>query len=289
MLREGITLLNAFVRIDAALSEASTRLAEVSESPRLDAELLLARALDVSRSFLFAHPDDEMDEAACARFQDTLDKRVDGMPLAYISGEKEFWSMELVVTPATLVPRPETEILVDHALRLIPRTAAIRVLDLGTGTGAIALAIARERPLCEIVATDISESALAVARENARRLQLPNIEFYAGSWIEPVVTQHFDLVVSNPPYIRDADPHFEDLRYEPRLALAAGPDGLDAIRAISASAMKVLGESCPMLIEHGAEQREEVAEILRADAWENISCANDLTGLPRITIAHRQN
>lgn len=285
MVREGLTPLNDFLRIDIALARASDALGRASESPRLDAELLLARALDVPRSFLIAHADEEFDIAAGERFQAAVDQRADGMPLAYITGEKEFWSMNLVVTPATLVPRPDTEILVDHALRQIPRKSSLNVLDLGTGSGAVALAIARERPLCELVATDLSVEALVVARENAQRQKVPNIEFVCGNWLEPVRDRRFDVIVSNPPYVADDDPHFDGLRHEPRLALAAGRDGLDAVRIISAQAATVLNTAGAILIEHGESQEDAIGGILAGDGWIDITCVTDLAGLPRVTTA----
>ena len=285
MVREGLTPLNDFLRIDKALVRARDALEAVSESPRLDAELLLARALDVSRSFLIAHADEEIDGAAAKRFAATIDQRVSGMPLAYITGAKEFWSMNLLVTPATLVPRPDTEILVDHALRLIPHETTQHVLDLGTGSGAVALAIAAERPRCELVATDICAKALTVAKENAGRLQLPNIEFVCGDWLEPVQDRQFDVVVSNPPYIAVDDPHFAGLRFEPRLALAAGHDGLDAFRIIAAQAINVLSPAGSILLEHGESQQHAVAEILSSNGWRDIENAEDLGGRPRVTIA----
>ena len=207
MVREGILSLKDFLKIGSALADASKRLQNVSESPRLDAELLLARALDVPRSYLFAHAEEEMDDNARLRFQTSIEHRIDGLPMAYITGEKEFWSMDLLVSPATLVPRPETELLVDLALRQMPRESTQRVLDLGTGSGTVALALARERPLSKIIATDISEDAVLVARENARRLNLANIEFVIGDWVTPVAARRFDIVVSNPPYVSDDDPH----------------------------------------------------------------------------------
>ncbi|MEQ9561280.1 MAG: peptide chain release factor N(5)-glutamine methyltransferase, partial [Woeseiaceae bacterium] len=206
MVLEGQRALNEFVEIATALRNAVTSLEPLSDSPRLDAELLLARALDVPRSYLIAHPEDALDPAASERFTQLVERRAAGEPMAYISGSKEFWSMELMVSPDTLVPRPETELLVERALMLIGRRASQRILDLGTGSGAIALAIARERPLCEIVATDISEAALAIARQNARHLDLANVEFATGNWIEPVAGQQIDIVVSNPPYVRSSDP-----------------------------------------------------------------------------------
>ena len=285
MLREGLVALNGFLRIDAALDDATKMLQAVSDSPRLDAELLLSRALDVSRSYLFAHPDDEMDADAARRFQISLTQRAQGMPMAYIAGFREFWSMELIVSPATLIPRPETETIVDQALMRLPRREELSVLDLGTGSGAISLAIARERPLCRIVATDISADAIAVARENARRLGMPNIEFLAGDWLEPVAGRMFDLVVSNPPYVASGDPHLEALRFEPRSALEAGADGLDAIRTLAAELMSALKPGGAILLEHGAGQAEGVAALLAEHGWIDITLARDLAGLPRVTAA----
>jgi release factor glutamine methyltransferase len=279
--------LNEFLRIDAALATAAAKLEGVSDSPRLDAELLLARALDVPRSYLFAHPDDALDPAAGERFFSVIDKRADGVPLAYITGEKEFWSMTLHVNPNTLVPRPETEVLVEQALLRIPRRASYKILDLGTGSGAIALAIAKERPLCDIVATDVSEAALMTAKENARQNNLPNIEFLLGSWFAPVAGRRFDLVATNPPYVPAADPVLPGLRYEPLSALVAGKDGLDAIRHIAANAGSVLHAGGTLLIEHGNQQHRSVASIFQAEEWLEITVTNDLAGIPRVTSATR--
>jgi len=287
MLREGQTALNGYLRIDTAIGEATETLRALSESPRLDAELLLARALDVPRSYLFAHAEEEMDVAALERYQNTISRRADGVPLAYLTGEKEFWSMMLMVSPATLVPRPETEILVDQALQIIPKQTPMRVLDLGTGSGAIALAIAKERSHCEVVATDISEDALAVARENARQHDVPNIEFLQGDWTEPVSERTFDIVLSNPPYVPDEDPHHEMLRHEPRLALASGGDGLDAIRKIAADAGAIVQPGGALLIEHGDTQHEAIAVILRNTGWTGVVLVKDLSGIPRVTLSSR--
>jgi release factor glutamine methyltransferase len=273
------------IRIDKALADATRRLESVSESPRLDAELLLARAIDTTRSYLFAHPDDTLDALAAERFEESLARRVDGEPMAYITGTREFWSLELMVTPATLVPRPETEILVDLALREIPRRAEWRVLDLGTGSGAIALAIASERPLCTVTATDISTEALAVAEQNARQLTLSNVEFLSGDWGEPVSGQTFHVIVSNPPYVEAGDTALKALHREPRSALASGKDGLDAIRQLAASGGELLEADGVMLIEHGAGQKDQVAELLRQHCWTDIRCHNDYAALPRVTIA----
>jgi len=274
------------VSISSALDDATARLGEVSESARLDAELLLARAIDMPRSFLFAHPEDALDDAALERLERTLQRRLAGEPMAYITGIKEFWSMELIVSPATLVPRPETELLVDVALRDIPRNAEWQVLDLGTGSGAIALAIARERQLCQVTAVDISTDALAVARENANQLTISNAEFLEGDWTAPVVNQKFKVIVSNPPYVASGDSALGALQAEPALALAAGEDGLDSISKIARDCCEIITDSGLLVLEHGADQRDKVAEILLSYGWQHIQCYDDFSGLPRVSSAH---
>jgi release factor glutamine methyltransferase len=275
------------MRLDAAIADAVERLAAVSESPRLDAEILLCRTIDMPRSYLFAHPEDELDDLARARFEALLAQREAGLPMAYIMGVKEFWSREFVVSPATLVPRPETELLVNLALCEIPREAEWEVLDLGTGCGAIAVSIACERPLCRVTAVDSSEEALGIARENARALAPGNVDLELGDWTEPVRGRRFNLIVSNPPYVRAGDEALEKLRYEPRAALAAGDDGLDAIRVLAADCGAVLADGGLLLIEHGADQAEDVARLLEMNSWCEISCHTDLAGLPRVTAARR--
>ncbi len=273
--------------IESALADAVHRLAEVSDSPGLDAETLLAWVLDVPRSHLFTHPEAELHDETTREFSAALARRQQGEPVAYITGSKEFWSLLLKVNRDTLVPRPETETLVEQALLLIPRDRPCRILDLGTGSGAIAIAIASERPNCEIVATDASRDALAIAKENAKQHVLDNILFVEGTWIEPVADKSFDFVVSNPPYVRDDDPALDELRYEPRSALAAGLDGLDAIRRIAEDAGKILAKNGTLFLEHGADQRNAVADVLQRNGWTGIECINDLAGHPRVTEATR--
>jgi release factor glutamine methyltransferase len=268
------TIMNDPLQIRAILEDATRRLEALSDSARLDAELLLARAIDMPRSYLFAHPDEALDELAVGRF-------------THATGSREFWSLELLVTPATLVPRPETELLVDLALREIPRRAEWDILDLGTGSGAIAIAIAKERPLSRITATDIGTEALDVARQNARQLEVPNVKFLAGDWTGPVRGRRFNVIVSNPPYVRSNDAALDALHCEPRAALSAGGDGLDAIRILAQDCGALLEPGGVLLIEHGAEQRDSVAALLREHGWVDIACHTDYAGLPRVTVARR--
>lgn len=273
------------VSIANAIADATERLRAVTDAPRLEAELLMGRAIDMPRSFLIAHSEDELDEASVARLNETIERRLAGEPMAYIAGVREFWSMELAVTPATLVPRPETELLVDIALRDIPRKAEWNILDLGTGSGAIALAIGRERPLCAVTATDVSGDALAVARENANRNTIGNIEFFEGDWVEPVRDRTFHVIVSNPPYVRADDEALDALRAEPIIALAAGDEGLDAIDVIARDCRDILAADGLLVLEHGAEQKVLVEEVLQSYGWTAIRCYDDYSGLPRVTSA----
>lgn len=275
------------MRLDAAIADATSRLAETSESARLDAEILLCQTIDMPRSYLFAHPEDELDELTRDRFENLMRRRIDGEPMSYITGTREFWSHELMVSPATLVPRPETELLVDLALREIPQDADWRILDLGTGSGAIAISIAAERLLCDVVATDSSAAALAVAAENVRQANLANVACVLGSWAEPVADQQFSVIVSNPPYVRDDDEALQLLQHEPISALASGEDGLDDIRILATSCIPILAAGGWLMMEHGSDQSDAVADILTAASWTEITCHNDLAGLPRVTVARR--
>ena len=277
------------MRLDAAIAGATLRLSPVSESARLDAEILLGKAINMPRSYLFAHPEDELDPLTLTRFEAMLARRLDGEPIAYIAGTREFWSHELLVSPATLVPRPETELLVDLALQKIPRDAEWQILDLGTGSGAIAIAIASERPLCEITATDLSADALAIAAENVRQADLANVSCVEGDWIAPVLGRRFNLVVSNPPYVNDDDEALLKLRHEPRSALAAGADGLDDLRVLAADCGSILEPGGWLLLEHGALQAAAVADLLGDREWTDIACHNDLAGQPRVTVARRDD
>ncbi len=253
----------------------------------VDAEILLAHALGRPRGWLFAHADAELDPAAIERFEALLARRTAGEPVAYLTGTRGFWTLDLAVTPATLVPRPETELLVEQALRRIPPDAAWRLADLGTGCGAIALALAKERPRARVVATDLSVDALAVARGNAGRNGIGNVDFRTGSWMEPLVGERFDLIASNPPYVADHDPHLGrgDLRFEPALALSCGADGLGAIRTLVAAAPAHLRSGGWLMLEHGWEQGAAVRVLLQEAGFVDVETVRDLEQRERVTLA----
>jgi len=252
---------------------------------RIEVQMLLRSVLKVSRAWLLAHPERELDEAEDAVYRALLQRRLAGEPMAHILGEREFFGLNLKVTPATLIPRPETELLVELALERLPQQNGIHVLDLGTGTGAIALAIAHARPDVAVVAVDVSAAALAVARENAQRLELHNVSFQHSDWFSALAGQRFDLIVSNPPYIAEADPHLKrgDLRFEPLDALASGPDGLDDIRHIVTRACAHILPSGWLLLEHGYDQAAAVRRILQQEGYMEVFSAHDLAGIERVS------
>jgi len=265
-------------RIDASLRGARARI------DIRDAELLLAHVLDKPRSWLFAHGDDVLSSDAAERFEALIARCAAGEPVAYLIGRRGFWKFELQVDAATLIPRPETELLVELALARLPNDASLHIADLGTGSGAIALVLAHERPRAHVIATDASADALAIARANARASGLANIEFRYGDWFAPLASERFDLIASNPPYIADDDPHLQDLRFEPGSALASGPDGLDAIRVIARDAPVHLVPGGWLLLEHGWEQGAEVRALLSAAGFMQVSTERDLEGRDRVTL-----
>jgi len=278
----------AAASVTVASTLESARRCLPQHSAALDAQLLLAHALQRSRSWLLAHAEATLDSAARAAFAALLARRVAGEPLAYITGRREFWSLMLAVNSAVLVPRPETELLVERALALLPQAGA-RVADLGTGSGAIALALASERPDWQLTAIDQSSAALAVAAANARELGLRNLQWLVSDWFSSLAGERFDLLVSNPPYIAESDPALLDLalQHEPRSALSSGPEGLDALRAIIAGATAQLLPGGWLLLEHGATQAAAVATMLVAQGFTHVRCHADLAGLPRVTEAQR--
>lgn len=275
--------------IAETLQEAERRLAETSDFPRLDAEVLLAHVLEVDRSHLRAWPERTVRPEALERYRGLLERRRRGEPVAYLTGRREFWSLPLYVTADVLIPRPETELLVELALAHLPPRPGPAVADLGTGSGAVAVAMARECPHCRIVATDVAETALAVARWNAEQLGLANIDFRHGSWFEPLAGERFDLIVSNPPYVADDDAHLRrgDLPHEPRLALAAGPEGLDALSIITAQAGAHLVAGGWLLVEHGHDQGPAVRRLLAAGGFKEVATERDLAGLDRVSLGRR--
>jgi release factor glutamine methyltransferase len=269
--------------VESALREGARALSPHSGSAQLDAEVLLSGVLGVDRAALIARGSDPLADRHLRLYRDLLEQRRRGMPVAYLTGRREFWSLPLEVTSAVLVPRPETERLVEVALQHLPRAAERAVLDLGTGSGAVALAIASERPLARVVGVDVSPDALGVARDNARKLALPNVAFRLGSWFDAVPGEIFDIVVANPPYVADHDPALAALAAEPALALVAGPAGLDALTAIIAGAPRHLTPGGWLLLEHGSTQAQQVAMLLERRGFTAVECHSDYSGLPRIT------
>jgi len=272
--------------LSTLLREARATLA--GADARAEIELLAAHAFGLTRAQLVAGGEHPAEPNAAQRFREWVARRARGEPIAYLLGTRGFWTLELLVTPAVLIPRHETELLVELALARMPAGTATRVADLGTGSGAIALALARERPQARVVATDASEPALDVARRNAQRHAITNVEFRHGSWFDAVAGRRFDLIVSNPPYVAERDPHLGqgDCRYEPASALASGGDGLDAIRHLVARAPAHLERGGWLLLEHGYDQAGAVRELFdRHGAYADSSSATDLGGHERVTAA----
>jgi release factor glutamine methyltransferase len=271
--------------IAAALKIAVERLA-TGNYGRFEAEALLCHVLATDRSHLHAWPEQELSASQWRCFVQVLDRRAKGEPVAYIRGQQEFWSLDLQVTSATLIPRPETELLVELALQRIPSKVQWQGADLGTGSGAIALALASERPHVKVVATDISAAALEVAQENARRLGLANVKFQQGDWLAPLASQRFDFIVSNPPYVAVGDPHLFQgaLPFEPDTALIGGDTGLEAIQAIAVGARKLLTVGAWLLLEHGYNQGPAALELLKGLGYKNVAGFSDLAGVPRAVV-----
>lgn len=277
------------VPVPAPMPASPTPRALLRQAAPLDAheaELLLAHALGVSRTWLFMHRDDPVGPAQAAAFEALVARRAAGEPVAYLVGRRGFWSFDLVVTPDTLIPRPETERLVELALERLPADRPLRLADLGTGSGAIALALAAACPQARIHASDRSLGALAVARENGRRLGL-TVDWREGDWWQPLAGEVFDLVVSNPPYIAEADPHLPALRHEPRRALVAGADGLDDLRRIVAGAPAHLAPGGWLLLEHGHDQGAAVRALLSGHGLQQVVTRADLAGQDRCSGGRR--
>lgn len=251
----------------------------------VEARALLCHVLKKDAAYLAAHADATLHPDAAAAYGAALARREAGEPVAYITGRREFYGLELRITPAVLIPRPETELLVDLALARVPRDEARQVLDLGTGSGCIAIGIAHERPRTRVAAVDHSPDAIALARENARSLGITGITFTVGDWFMPVVGRCFDLIVANPPYVAADDPHLRrgDLRYEPQAALVGGADGLDALRTIIANAGRHLHAGGALLLEHGHEQGAACRRLLDAAGFHGVQTWRDLAGNERVS------
>jgi len=277
-------MAGAPVTVAAALRRAAHMLSSHGDSPRLDAEILLGWILGLPRSALIVRGADPVSAETQVAYDELIARRLRGAPVAYLTGTREFWSLELDVTPDVLVPRPETEVLVELALGLLPKDVPLSVLDLGTGSGAIALAIASERPLVSMTGVDVSARALAVAMANSRKLELMQVEWRAGSWFQGVRGRRFDMIVSNPPYVASNDPALERLAAEPALALSCGPTGLEAIDHIIDGAAGHLNPGGWLLLEHGNTQADDVARRLECRGFDDIRSHADFSGNARVTL-----
>jgi len=273
-------------RIDDAIRWATGLIQDCSESARLDAELLLAHCLNKPRSYLYSWPEKTLDEGCWQCFRKLVEQRLRPTPVAYLLGRREFFSLDYEITPAALVPRPETELLVELALERIPAGAAWRVCDLGTGSGIIAVTLASRRPACRVCASDLDPRCLSLASDNARRHGV-EIEFFESDWYHGLPSGTvFDLILSNPPYIAAGHPFLArgDLPAEPALALTPGPSGLEALQTIISGAPRFLVPGGWLMVEHGYDQQAPVAELLAAAGFDGIRCASDANELPRASV-----
>jgi release factor glutamine methyltransferase len=271
-----------------ALAHAAEQL-HTSDTPQLDAEVLLMHVLSKPRSHLHAWPEAQLDSEQLTRYEALVTRRAEGQPVAHLTGRREFWSLDLEVTTHTLIPRPDTELLVEETLKQLPADRSLHILDAGTGSGAIALALAHERPHWQVFASDRSPACLAVARNNATQLGLTNIHFFTGDWCDSIADQSLDALISNPPYIAEQDPHLVegDVRFEPRSALTAGADGLDDLCQLATAASRVLKPAGFILLEHGFEQAEAVRNLLKNNELTEQGSARDLAGHERVSYARK--
>lgn len=268
---------------DGASLKAALALAP--DEARIEVQMLLQHILKVPRTYLLAHPEQVLDITQVAAYGELLQRRLQGEPIAYILGEREFFGLSFKVTPATLIPRPDTELLVELALRRIPQHEAARILDLGTGSGAIVLSIAHARPDAKVTAVDVSQDALEVALENVQRLNIGNVHLLRSDWFSALASERFDLIVSNPPYIAADNVHLSrgDLRFEPNTALASGADGLDDIRRIIAGAKEHLNAGGWLFLEHGYDQAKSVRALLGENGFGEVFSGKDIAGIERVS------
>jgi release factor glutamine methyltransferase len=282
-------LHQSIVTVGAALHAAAEKLEATSPSPRLDAEVLLMHVCGFDRGSLITRSEMALTGEQPQRLDKLLERRKHGEPVAYITGTREFWSLEFKVTSATLIPRPETELLVEKALEHIPRDTKWTIADLGTGSGAIALTLAKERPRCRVIATDISTAALDIAKVNAKNLGLTHVEFCVGDGFAAVAGGMLDIIVSNPPYVPADDTHLQqgDVRFEPAIALVSGNDGLDAIRHLAENAQRFLRPDGWLMFEHGLDQGDAIDGLLHRHGYRDIVSHRDLAGHVRVTACRR--
>lgn len=275
----------ASASIQNSLSLAADKLSALSDSAVLDAEVLLSFCLHKTRSFLRAWPDKLLSAEQLESFWHLVQKRQQGQPIAYLTGEREFWSRSFMVSPDVLIPRPDSELLIEISLNLLSGQKACNMLDLGTGSGILGITLAAERPLANVMATDISLAALQVAEANAKQLKVHNIRFLQSNWFAAIADTTFDLIVSNPPYIPADDPHLQqgDVRFEPQTALVSADNGLQDIRILAEQARNHLTEGGHLLIEHGYNQQNAVQAIFNAFNYQQIAAHHDLSGNPRVT------
>ena len=271
--------------IAQVIKEASQILAENSDSARLDAEVLLCHVLNCAATHLLAWPEKNLDNNQIQSFNQLIEQRQLGKPIAYLTGNKEFWSINFKVTEDTLIPRPDTETLVEFVLDKFPSETKLKMLDLGTGSGAIAIAIASERPNWEITATDISDSALDIAKENADDNKITNIKFIQSNWFEQIASRDFGLIISNPPYIAEHDEHLSlgDVRFEPLDALVSGEAGMDDIEKITSQSKKHLKTNGWLIFEHGYDQKQAVYNCFQNYHFNKVIQLDDLSGQARMT------
>ena len=271
-----------------ALKQATCQL-QMHDQARLDAEVLLAHVLNRPRVYLHTWPEAELSKEQEAQFSDMIRQRAAGQPVAYLTGQREFWSLNFAVTPDSLIPRPETELLVERTLALLTENKTLRVADLGTGSGAVAIALAHERRHWRLVAIDQSLECVKLAQGNARRLNVDNLCIINADWSTALADRSFDAIVSNPPYIADQDPHLQqgDVCFEPASALTAGPQGLDELRCLIKDAPRVLVPGGWIVLEHGMNQATSIRKLLNDMAFTNIATTRDLAGLERVSCAQK--
>ncbi len=273
------------MNIKNIMNDLSVKLSEVSSSPNLDSEILLMKALRVSRAYLYTYNEKVIPDSKKKFLEELVNRRMNKEPIAYILGKKEFWSRDFYINQHTLIPRPESEMLVELIIKANARKKISSILELGTGSGCISVSLAKELSHSQIVSTDICAKALEVANKNAQHYCVNNISFIKSDWFNKLDNQKFDCIVSNPPYISEDDPYLSELTFEPSKALVSGDDGLEAIEIISSNAAEYLSPEGKIFIEHGKDQKKEIQKIFELNNWRDIICHRDFGGLPRITTA----